>query len=61
MGIFTVFVFVLLALVVVTIVAGVKMVPQGHEFVVQRLGKYHQTLKPGLNIIIPYIDQVPTG
>ncbi|MCX5875464.1 MAG: SPFH/Band 7/PHB domain protein [Deltaproteobacteria bacterium] len=58
MPIFTVFVFVLLALVVITIVAGVKMVPQGHEFVVQRLGKYHQTLKPGLNIILPYIDQV---
>ena len=44
MGIFSAFVFIVLALVVITIIAGVKMVPQGHEFVVQRLGKYHQTL-----------------
>jgi regulator of protease activity HflC (stomatin/prohibitin superfamily) len=33
-------------------------VPQGSEYVVQRLGKYHSTLKPGLSIVLPYIDQV---
>ena len=32
--------------------------PQGEEWIVERLGKYHGTLKPGLNIIIPYLDQV---
>ncbi len=32
--------------------------PQGYKFVVQRLGKYHKTLGPGLNIIVPYIDTV---
>jgi regulator of protease activity HflC (stomatin/prohibitin superfamily) len=37
---------------------GVRIVPQGYEYVVQRLGKYHVTLKPGLNFIIPYIDSV---
>jgi len=45
-------------LVVATLFAGVKVVPQGHEFVVQRLGRFHAVLKPGLNFIVPYIDQV---
>ena len=49
---------VLFALVVITIFMGVRLVPQGYEFVVQRLGKYHSTLKPGLNFIIPYMDIV---
>lgn len=49
---------VLFALVVLTIFMGVRLVPQGYEFVVQRLGKYHSTLKPGLNFIIPYVDIV---
>ncbi len=48
----------LLFLVIVTISMGVRLVPQGHKFVVQRLGKYHTTLSPGLNIIIPYMDTV---
>jgi regulator of protease activity HflC (stomatin/prohibitin superfamily) len=48
----------LLALVVITIFMGVRIVPQGFKFVVQRLGKYHTTLAPGLNIIIPYMDTV---
>jgi regulator of protease activity HflC (stomatin/prohibitin superfamily) len=45
-------------LVLVTIAMGVRIVPQGSKHVVQRLGKYHRTLPPGLNIIIPYIDMV---
>ena len=49
---------ILFIVTVATIVAGVRIVPQGHEHVVQRLGKYHATLKPGLNIIVPYIDIV---
>lgn len=48
----------ILVLVIVTIAKGVRLVPQGHKWVVQRLGKYHATLNPGLNIIIPYIDDV---
>ncbi|GAB4354951.1 MAG: SPFH domain-containing protein [Immundisolibacter sp.] len=48
----------LLALVVVTIGLGVRIVPQGSKYVVQRLGKYHTTLNPGLNLIIPYVDTV---
>jgi regulator of protease activity HflC (stomatin/prohibitin superfamily) len=49
---------VFLVLVVVTLFLGVRIVPQGSKHVVQRLGKYHKTLGPGLNVIIPYIDTV---
>lgn len=42
----------------VTFAKGVRLVPQGYKWVVQRLGKYHSTLTPGLNIIIPYMDNV---
>ncbi len=55
-GIIIVSVFVVM--VIVTISLGVRIVPQGSKFVVQRLGKYHKTLGPGLNIIVPYIDSV---
>ncbi len=51
-------VFVLIVLVMVTIVKGVRTVPQGSKWVVQRFGKYHGTLNPGLNLIIPYFDVV---
>ena len=43
----------LLVFVAVTIAKGLRMVPQGMEWIVERLGKYHGTLKPGLNIVIP--------
>jgi regulator of protease activity HflC (stomatin/prohibitin superfamily) len=48
----------ILIFVGVTIFKGVRLVPQGYSWIVQRLGKYHQTLKPGLNFVIPYIDEV---
>ena len=44
--------------VVVTLYKGINIVPQGEEWVVERLGKFHRTLKPGLNIILPYMDAV---
>lgn len=37
---------------------GVKIVPQGNKWIVQRLGKYHCTLDPGLHFIIPFFDTV---
>jgi len=55
-GIIVVSVFVILVLV--SIALGVRIVPQGSKHVVQRLGKYHKTLGPGLNIIVPYMDSV---
>ena len=48
----------ILVFVVVTIAKGVRLVAQGEEWVVERLGKYHATLRPGLNILIPYLDNV---
>jgi regulator of protease activity HflC (stomatin/prohibitin superfamily) len=49
---------VFLLLVLITLLKGIRLVPQGSKWVVQRLGKYHTSLKPGLNIIVPYIDSV---
>ncbi|WP_409277288.1 SPFH domain-containing protein [Pseudomonas defluvii] len=43
---------------IITLFKGVRIVPQGEEWIVERLGRYHQTLKPGLNILIPYMDVV---
>lgn len=51
-------VIVLAGLAVTTLVKGIRIVPQGSKFIVQRLGKYYATLNPGLNIIIPYVDTV---
>lgn len=44
--------------VVLTLYKGIRIVPQGYKWIVQRLGKYHTTLQPGLNFIIPYVDEV---
>jgi len=44
--------------VLLTIFLGVRIVPQGYKHVVQRLGKYHSTLNPGLNFVIPYLDAI---
>jgi regulator of protease activity HflC (stomatin/prohibitin superfamily) len=49
---------VLLVAIGVTMAKGVRMVPQGFKWVVQRFGKYHQTLQPGLNFVIPFIDEI---
>jgi regulator of protease activity HflC (stomatin/prohibitin superfamily) len=54
-GIFVIAIFIF---AVVTIAKGVRIVSQGEEWIVERLGKYHGTLHPGLNVIIPYLDQV---
>jgi regulator of protease activity HflC (stomatin/prohibitin superfamily) len=52
------FMMVLLFPVVIGIWLGVRIVPQGEEWVVERLGRFHRVLEPGLNVIIPMIDQV---
>ena len=48
----------IMVFLLITVAQGVRQVPQGYKWVVQRLGKYHVSLKPGLNFIIPYIDVV---
>ena len=47
-----------IAVIVAFVIEGVRIVPQQHAFVVERLGKYHATLEPGLNLIIPFLDRV---
>ncbi|MBS7532733.1 SPFH/Band 7/PHB domain protein [Ancylobacter sonchi] len=54
------FVVVLLVLAIATIFAGVKTVPQGYQYTVERFGRYTRSLTPGLNIIIPFIDRIGT-
>jgi len=46
--------------VVITFYKGINVVPQGEEWVVERLGKFSRTINPGLNIIVPYIDYIRT-
>ena len=52
------FVLVFVALAIVTVYKGAKMVPQGFEWTVERFGRYRTTLRPGLGLIIPYIDSI---
>ena len=49
---------VLFVIAVIFVARSVKVVPQQHAWVVERLGRYHATLSPGLNFIIPFIDKV---
>lgn len=55
---FAIFSIVLLALCVLVIFLGVKTVPQGRHYTVERFGRYTRTLKPGLHIIVPFIDMI---
>ena len=47
-------------IVVVVLARSVRQVPQQRMDVVERLGKYHRTLTPGLNLLVPIIDSVRT-
>ena len=49
---------VILFVVVIVVAKGVRVVPQQNAWVVERLGKYHGTLLPGLNLVIPFIDNI---
>ena len=48
----------LLFVVIVFVVKTINVVPQQHAWVVERLGKYHATLGPGLKIVLPFIDRI---
>jgi regulator of protease activity HflC (stomatin/prohibitin superfamily) len=48
----------LIAFFIAFVVEGVRVVPQQHAWVVERLGKFHEVLEPGLNIIIPFFDRI---
>nr|WP_210326745.1 MULTISPECIES: SPFH domain-containing protein [Bartonella] len=48
----------LVVLVVATLFAGIKQVPQGYQYTVERFGRYTKTLMPGLNLIVPFFDRI---
>ena len=55
---FDIVVVVLVVFAVIVLFSAVKTVPQGHQYTVERFGRYTRTLKPGLNIITPFVDRV---
>ncbi len=57
---FTIIAIVIALLVVVAVGKSVRRVPQQRMDVVERLGRYHRTLKPGLNVLVPFFDMVRT-
>jgi regulator of protease activity HflC (stomatin/prohibitin superfamily) len=58
MEIMEIFVLAVLLLAVIIVMLGVKRIPQGREYTVERFGRYTRTLRPGLNLITPVVDQV---
>ncbi len=58
MGTFSVFVIVILILAAIVVIAAAKVVPQGEEHTIERLGRFTRTIKPGLRLILPFVDQI---
>ena len=58
----TIVLFVLIAVIVIFVIVvlakAIRIVPQATAGVVERLGKYHKTLTPGLNLLVPFIDRL---
>jgi regulator of protease activity HflC (stomatin/prohibitin superfamily) len=52
------FALIVLLVAIVFIIKSVKVVPQQHSWVMERLGKFHAALGPGLNIVVPFIDRI---
>jgi regulator of protease activity HflC (stomatin/prohibitin superfamily) len=55
---FELFVVAVVAFAVVVVFMGVKSVPQGTEYTVERFGRYTRTLGPGLHMIVPFVDRI---
>ena len=55
---FDVFVLAVVAVAIAFLFAAVKTVPQGYNWTVERFGKYTGTLRPGLNLIVPFVDRI---
>lgn len=49
---------VLVALVVLVLFKGIRTIPQGYNYTVERFGRYTRTLSPGLNLIVPFVDRI---
>lgn len=54
----SVLVIIVLVLVVIAVFQGVRTVPQGYNYTVERFGKYVRTLEPGLGLIMPFVDRI---
>jgi regulator of protease activity HflC (stomatin/prohibitin superfamily) len=48
----------IVVLIILVLIAGIKTVPQSYNYTVQRFGRFTRTLKPGLNLIVPFIDRI---
>jgi regulator of protease activity HflC (stomatin/prohibitin superfamily) len=55
---YDIFVLIVVILAVLTLYIGVKTVPQGQNWTVQRFGRYTRTLRPGLNLVVPFVDRI---
>jgi len=49
---------IVIAIVLITIAKAVRIVPQARTGIVERLGRYHRTLNPGLSLLVPYVDRL---
>ena len=57
MGYLTTFLIVIVVLAVIVLKKTIVIIPQSETKIIERLGKYYQTLEPGINVIIPFIDK----
>jgi len=54
----SIFAFLLFVVVLIVIVQAIRVVPQQRAWVVERWGKFHAVLEPGLNFVVPFIDRI---
>ncbi len=57
-GGYDVFVLIIVFLAILTVFLGVKTVPQGYNWTVERFGRYTRMLRPGLNLVVPFVDRI---
>jgi regulator of protease activity HflC (stomatin/prohibitin superfamily) len=55
---FDTFVVAIVFLIILVLFAGIKTVPQGYNYTIERFGRFTRTLKPGLNLIVPFFDRI---
>ncbi|MBW9078911.1 SPFH domain-containing protein [Agrobacterium sp. CMT1] len=58
LGGFDIVVLAAVVLVILVLFAGIKTVPQGYRYTVERFGRYTRTLEPGLNLIVPFFERI---
>ncbi len=54
----SILVLIIAAIAVLLVFLGIKMVPQGNEYTIERFGRYRKTLTPGISFIVPFFDRV---